>query len=76
MKHLEESRLPAGDVTVDLRLASLSDRDALAITGKDKNILHFPMIPGIEFAGTVHASGDHRFQAGQQVLLTSSGVGA
>lgn len=75
VQHLEESQLPAGDVTVDVHWSSLNYKDALAITGKGKIIRHFPMIHGIDFAGTVHASEDPRFHAGQEVLLTGWGVG-
>lgn len=75
VQHLEESQLPAGDVTVDVHWSSLNYKDALAITGKGKIIRHFPMIPGIDFAGTVHASEDPRFHAGREVLLTGWGVG-
>lgn len=41
---LEESRLPEGDVTVDVHWSSLNYKDALAITGKGKIIRNFPMI--------------------------------
>lgn len=44
VQHLEESQLPAGDVTVDVHWSSLNYKDALAITGKGKIIRHFPMI--------------------------------
>lgn len=53
---LDESRLPEGDVTVDVHWSSLNYKDALAITGKGKIIRNFPMIPGIDFAGTVRTS--------------------
>lgn len=43
---LDESRLPEGDVTVDVHWSSLNYKDALAITGKGKIIRNFPMIPG------------------------------
>lgn len=72
---LDESRLPEGDVTVDIDWSSLNYKDALAITGKGKIIRNFPMVPGIDFAGHVHTSEDPRFHAGQQVLLTGWGVG-
>ncbi|HEX4500907.1 MAG TPA: MDR family oxidoreductase [Scandinavium sp.] len=72
---IEESQLPQGDVTVDVQWSSLNYKDALAITGKGKIIRNFPMVPGIDFAGTVHNSEDPRFHAGQQVLLTGWGVG-
>ncbi|BDY74507.1 MDR family oxidoreductase [Escherichia coli] len=75
VKTLDESCLPEGDVTVDVHWSSLNYKDALAITGKGKIIRNFPMIPGIDFAGTVRTSEDPRFHAGQDVLLTGWGVG-
>ena len=72
---IEESRLPEGDVTVDIDWSSLNYKDALAITGKGKIIRNFPMVPGIDFAGRVRNSEDPRFHTGQQVLLTGWGVG-
>lgn len=72
---VEESRLPEGEVTVDIDWSSLNYKDALAITGKGKIIRNFPMVPGIDFAGHVHTSEDPRFHVGQQVLLTGWGVG-
>ena len=75
VKTLDESCLPEGDVTVDVHWSSLNYKDALAITGKGKIIRNFPMIPGIDFAGTVRTSEDPRFHAGQEVLLTGWGIG-
>lgn len=72
---LADSQLPAGNVTVDVHWSSLNYKDALAITGTGKIIRNFPMVPGIDFAGTVHASEDPRFHVGQQVILTGWGVG-
>ena len=72
---LDEKQLPEGDVTVEVHWSSLNYKDALAITGKGKIIRNFPMIPGIDFAGTVRSSEDPRFHAGQEVLLTGWGVG-
>lgn len=43
---IEESRLPEGEVTVDIDWSSLNYKDALAITGKGKIIRNFPMVPG------------------------------
>lgn len=44
---IDESRLPEGDVTVDIDWSSLNYKDALAITGKGKIIRNFPMVPGM-----------------------------
>lgn len=75
VRQISPSQLPAGNVTVDVNWSSLNYKDALAITGKGKIIRQFPMVPGIDFAGTVHSSEDPRFHVGQSVLLTGWGVG-
>ncbi|MDR0218345.1 MAG: oxidoreductase [Enterobacteriaceae bacterium] len=75
IQELDSSQLPPGDVTVDIHWSTLNYKDALAITGKGKIIRQFPMIPGIDFSGTVRHSEDPRFHVGQQVLLTGWGVG-
>ena len=48
---------------------------ALAITGRGKIVRHWPMVPGIDFAGTVLSSADARFEEGDEVMLTGWGVG-
>ncbi|CFQ42143.1 MULTISPECIES: MDR family oxidoreductase [Yersinia] len=75
VREISPSQLPAGNVTVDVNWSSLNYKDALAITGQGKIIREFPMVPGIDFAGTVHSSEDPRFHVGQSVLLTGWGVG-
>ncbi|HEY1845342.1 MAG TPA: MDR family oxidoreductase [Buttiauxella sp.] len=75
VKQIELPAASAGDVLVDVDWSSLNYKDALAITGKGKIIRHFPMVPGIDFAGVVNHSDDARFTAGQPVVLTGWGVG-
>lgn len=75
VKQVSADLLPAGNVTVDIAWSGINYKDALAITGKGKIIRHFPMVPGIDFAGQVHHSEDPRFHVGQAVLLTGWGVG-
>lgn len=70
-----ESELPAGDVTVNIDYSSINYKDALAITGRGPIVRHFPMVPGIDFAGVVSASSHPDYQAGDKVLLTGWGVG-
>ncbi|WP_028115592.1 MDR family oxidoreductase [Ferrimonas senticii] len=67
--------LPAGDVLIQVERSSLNYKDGLAITGKGKIIRDFPMVPGIDFAGTVLESADPRYTVGQHVILTGWGVG-
>ncbi|MCD1124894.1 oxidoreductase [Jinshanibacter sp. LJY008] len=75
VKGVTLEQLPEGNVTVDINWSGINYKDALAITGKGKIIRNFPMVPGIDFAGTVHSSDDPRFTPGQNVLLTGWGVG-
>lgn len=72
---IAESELPEGDVTVNVDYSSINYKDALAITGRGPIVRHFPMVPGIDFAGTVSASSHPDYQAGDKVLLTGWGVG-
>lgn len=75
VQQLEQSQLPEGEVIVDVAYSSLNYKDGLAITGTGKIIRDFPMVPGIDFAGTVSSSTDERYQAGDKVILTGWGVG-
>lgn len=72
---LPESRLPEGDVLVDVEYSTLNYKDGLAITGKGPVVRSFPMVPGIDFAGVVKSSSDPAFAAGDRVVLNGWGVG-
>jgi acrylyl-CoA reductase (NADPH) len=72
---LDETSLPKGDVTVDVAFSSINYKDALAITGKSPVVRRFPMVPGIDFAGTVSDSSHPDFEKGMQVVLNGWGVG-
>ncbi|GIU11155.1 MULTISPECIES: MDR family oxidoreductase [unclassified Shewanella] len=72
---ITEADLPEGEVLVDVSCSSLNYKDGLAVTGVGKIIRNFPMVPGIDFAGTVLESSDERYQAGDKVILTGWGVG-
>jgi acrylyl-CoA reductase (NADPH) len=72
---LDDARLPSGDVTVRVGYSTLNYKDALAITGKAPVVRQFPMVPGIDFAGTVEASDNPAYRAGDGVLLNGWGVG-
>ena len=75
VQQLDESALPEGDVLVAVEYSSLNYKDGLAITGKGKIIRNFPMVPGIDYAGSVLESADERYQPGDKVVLTGWGVG-
>ncbi|WP_115717616.1 acrylyl-CoA reductase (NADPH) [Gallaecimonas mangrovi] len=75
LKSLDEKQLPAGDVEVDISHSTLNYKDALAITGKSPIVRQFPMVPGIDFAGTVSHSQHPDFKTGDKVVLNGWGVG-
>ena len=75
LTQLEEGRLPAGEVTVRVDYSTINYKDALAITGKAPVVRQFPMVPGVDFAGTVDASEHPSYRAGDRVLLNGWGVG-
>lgn len=62
-------------VAIDVEWSTLNYKDALAITGKGKILRSFPMIPGIDLAGTVTASPSDRFEPGDRVLVNGYGLG-
>lgn len=75
VQDLDESQLPEGNVTVAVAYSSLNYKDGLAVTGAGKIIRQFPMVPGIDFSGTVITSDDPRYAEGDSVVLTGWGVG-
>src|SRR5690348_15358380 len=67
--------LPVGDVLVRVAYSGLNYKDGLAITGRNKVVRSYPMVPGIDFSGTVAESQSPRYKPGDRVLLTGWGVG-
>jgi acrylyl-CoA reductase (NADPH) len=72
---LTEADLMDGDVTVRVDATTVNYKDGLAITGKGPVVRHWPMVPGIDFAGTVVKSQNTDFREGDRVLLNGFGVG-
>ena len=72
---LSDTDLMDGDVTVDVEYSTINYKDALALTGKAPIIRSFPLIPGIDFAGTVRESSHADFARGDKVILNGWGVG-
>src|SRR5580692_1869306 len=75
LTELNEAQLPAGDVTVRVDYSTLNYKDALAITGKVPVVRHFPMVPGIDFTGSVQGSENPAYRMGDRVVLNGWGVG-
>lgn len=73
-EQLEPASLPAGDVLIRVSYSSLNYKDGLAVTGKPGVIRSYPMIPGVDLAGTVVESGSPNFTPGQSVVVTGCGT--
>jgi acrylyl-CoA reductase (NADPH) len=71
----DENDLMDGDVTVKVAWSTINYKDGLALTGKAPVVRHFPMIPGIDLAGTVEASSNPAWKPGDQVILDGFGLG-
>jgi acrylyl-CoA reductase (NADPH) len=67
--------LTAGDVLVDVAYSSLNYKDGLAVTGRGRIVRHFPLILGIDLAGTVIESNVGEFKPGDEILGTGQGLG-
>lgn len=72
---IDDAQLPEGNVTVRVSHSTLNYKDGLAITGKGPIVRQFPMVPGVDMAGTVEDSSDPDFKPGDQVVLNGWGVG-
>lgn len=77
VRSLADNTLPAvaRGVTVDVDYSTLNYKDSLAITGRSPVVRLWPMVPGIDFSGTVSESEDERWHAGDRVVLNGWGVG-
>lgn len=75
VRELASDELPEGDVLINIAYSSLNYKDALAVTGAGKIVHQFPMVPGIDLAGTVAESSCPDYKAGDAVVLTGWSVG-
>ena len=75
MSQIEEQQLPTGDVLIQVDYSTLNYKDSLAITGASPVVRKFPMVPGIDLAGTVEHSDHADFKVGDQVVLNGFGAG-
>jgi acrylyl-CoA reductase (NADPH) len=75
LTEFDEKDLMDGDVTVRVEWSTVNYKDGLAVTGKAPVVRRFPMIAGIDFAGTVETSAHPGWQPGDQVILNGWGLG-
>jgi len=72
---VDESQLPEGDVTLRVDYSTINYKDALAITNKSPIVRKWPMVAGIDAAGTVEKSAHPEFKPGDRAILMGWGVG-
>jgi acrylyl-CoA reductase (NADPH) len=75
LAQFDEADLMEGDVTVRVEWSALNYKDGLAVTGKAPVVRRFPMIAGIDLAGTVEQSSHPQWKAGDKVICTGWGLG-
>jgi acrylyl-CoA reductase (NADPH) len=75
LSDFDEANLMDGDVTVAVEYSTVNYKDGLAVTGKAPVVRRFPMIAGIDFAGTVEASSHPAWKPGDKVVLNGWGLG-
>jgi putative YhdH/YhfP family quinone oxidoreductase len=74
LQQLSDDDLPEGDVTVDVAYSSLNYKDGLAVTGRGKIIRQYPMVCGVDLAGTVRACDAPQWRPGDDVVCTGWGL--
>ncbi len=74
LQQVSDDDLPEGDVTVDVSFSSLNYKDGLAVTGKGRIARSFPMVCGIDLAGTISESTAPQWRAGDDVICTGWGL--
>ena len=75
LRDFDDNDLMEGDVTFRPAWSTLNYKDGLALTGKAPVVRRFPMIAGVDFAGTVEASSHPAWKAGDKVVCTGWGMG-
>ena len=75
LTQFDEAELMDGDVTVRVEWSTLNYKDGLAVTGKAPVVRRFPMIAGIDFAGTVEQSSHPSWKVGDKVICNGWGMG-
>ncbi|TMV13071.1 acryloyl-CoA reductase [Arenibacterium halophilum] len=75
VERIDDSRLPAGEVTVAVEYSTVNYKDGLCLGPGGGLVRNYPHVPGIDFAGTVEASDDNRYKPGDKVVLTGWRVG-
>ncbi|GAA2358090.1 MDR family oxidoreductase [Saccharopolyspora halophila] len=73
-QQLTDADLPEGDVTIAVRYSTLNYKDGLAVLGRGKIVRRFPMVCGVDLAGTVESSRSSQWRTGDEVVVTGFGL--
>src|ERR1700682_5197088 len=74
LQDVQLDAVPPGEVLIRVAYSSLNYKDGLAVTGKPGVIRKYPMVPGVDLAGTVEESSSPNFKAGDKVVVTGCGT--
>jgi acrylyl-CoA reductase (NADPH) len=76
LREIDQESLSQGDVIVKVAYSTINYKDGLALLGNQGRVMRtLPMIPGIDFSGTVESSDHHDFNVGDEVIMTGWGIG-
>jgi acrylyl-CoA reductase (NADPH) len=75
IEEIDDSQLPAGDVTVAIQYSTLNYKDGLVLNGLGRLVRQYPHVPGVDFVGTVESSESPLWKKGDAVILTGWRVG-
>ncbi len=75
LREVDDDFLPPGDVTIDVDYSTLNYKDGLAIINRSPVVRSWPMVAGVDGAGTVRASTHQAWRPGDRVVLNGFGVG-
>ena len=74
-KELTKDDLPEGDVLIKVHYSGINYKDALATQDHNKIVKQYPMVPGIDLAGTIEETNAPGFEVGDKVIVTSYDLG-
>ncbi|MBX5319391.1 MULTISPECIES: acryloyl-CoA reductase [Staphylococcus] len=74
-KTLTKDDLPEGDVLIKVHYSGINYKDALAAQDHNAIVKKYPMVPGIDLAGTIEETNAPGFEVGDKVIVTSYDLG-
>ena len=75
IRELDDRDLPAGEVTIDVEYSTVNYKDGLAYSGAPGVVAEYPIVPGVDLAGTVIDSSDGRLALGDRVVVNGCRMG-